>query len=90
MHKNCVILKYSIIPLISHPWDHVAIRLSSILDYQIGYVFIEVFLGRQPCQDLKVFWRFRDWLCPHRQVVVGGLVEPKLMTNLYINLSSYR
>jgi len=88
MHKNCVILKYNIIPLILHAWDHVAIRLSSIqiIRYFI-YIFIEIFLGRQPCQDVRVFRRFRDWLCPNFQVVAGGLVEPKLMTNMYVGES---
>ena len=36
--------------------------------------------GRQPRQDVKVFWHFRDWLCSHLQSVNGGLVESTLMT----------
>lgn len=26
--------------------------------------FNEIFSGKQPCQDVKVFQHFRDWLCP--------------------------
>jgi len=42
--------------------------------------FNEIFSGRHSRQDVKFFWHFRDWLCPHLQSVAGGLVEPSLMT----------
>jgi hypothetical protein len=44
--------------------------------------FNEIFSGRQPHQDVKVFGHFRDWLCPQLQGVAGGLVEPKLLVVL--------
>jgi len=39
--------------------------------------FNEMFLGRQPLQDVKVFWRFRDWLCPLLQGVAWWLGRTK-------------
>jgi hypothetical protein len=35
--------------------------------------FNEIFLGGQPRQDVKVFWRFGNELCPHSGCA-GGLV----------------
>jgi len=43
--------------------------------------FSEMFSGRQLRQDVKVFWHFKDWLCPHLQGVAGDLVETKLITS---------
>jgi len=55
MHKNCVILKYNIIPLISHPWDHAAIRLSST---QIFRLYICIYSLKFPWADshVKMWW----------------------------------
>jgi hypothetical protein len=56
--------------------DYRVFRLSGTI-----YIFIEIFLGRQPCQDVREFRHSMERLCPHFQVVAGGLVDPKLMTN---------
>ena len=42
--------------------------------------FKDMFSAIQPCQDVKVCGRFRDWLHSHLQSVTGGLVKPKLIT----------
>jgi len=44
--------------------------------------FNEMFSSRQPRQVTKDFRHFRNWLGPHLQGVVGGLVEPILVSVL--------
>ena len=92
MYKNCVILKVQYNTFNLTPMGPCSYQIIEYSDYQVLYyiyIFIEIFLGRQPCQDVR-FFRFRDRLCPNLQVVAGGLVETKLMTYMYIDLSSYR
>jgi hypothetical protein len=45
----------------------------------------EIFLGRQPSQDAKVFQRFGNQHRPHLQGDAGGSVVPKLTTVFFPN-----
>ena len=42
------------------------------LDIYTTTKFYEVFSGKQPCQNIKMFRRFEDQLRPHRQLPEDG------------------